>query len=138
MESWQTNELLKEHWTFIETGAERYLADDFISAIQVLYPRIEGIMRKLHLLRRPSERTQQRTMVEALVADKSDYSLLLPHRFREYLLGFYFRAFDQATGDTPLSRHTVAHGASLPEDYDLVKASLGFMICDQMFYYLLD
>ena len=138
MESWRANELLKEHWAFIEKGAERYLADDFISAIQVLYPRIEGVMRKLHLLRRPDERAQQRTMVEALVADKSDYSLLLPHRFREYLLGFYFRAFDQATGDTPLSRHTVAHGASLPEDYDLVKASLGFMIFDQMFYYLLD
>ena len=72
------------------------------------------------------------------MADKSDYSLLLPHRLREYLLGFNFRAFNQATGDLPLSRHTVAHGASLPEDYDLVKASLVFMIFDQMFYYLLD
>lgn len=135
-DSWRRVELLKEHGTFIDKAAEHFLEDDYISSIQVLYPRIEGVLRKLHMLRQPGQRIGQGSMVENLIADQSDYSLLLPHRFREYLLGFYFRAFDQEAGDVPLSRHTVAHGASLPEDYDFVKASLGFMILDQIFYYL--
>lgn len=134
--SWRRLPLLNEHSEFIERAADHYLSGDYLSAIQVLYPRLEGIMRKLHLLQRPGHKPQQKTMVETLVANQSDHSLLLPARFREYLLRFYFRAFDEASGDVPLSRNTVAHGTSLPQDYDFVKASLGFMICDQMFYFL--
>lgn len=135
-EAWQKGNLFADHATFITTALRHYLADDYISSIQVLYPRIEGAMRKLHLLTRPSERTHQRNMVETLVADTDDLSLLLPQRFKAYLMGFYFRAFDEVAGSVPLSRHTVAHGASLPEDYDFVRASLGFMIFDQIFYFL--
>lgn len=138
MKSWKKCGLLEEQSAFIEKAAEHYLADEYISSIQVLYPRIEGVMRRLHLLKKPGKKAKQRTMAETLVADRRDYSLLVPHRFREYVLRFYFRAFNEESGDLPLSRHTVAHGTSLPEDYDFVKASLGFMIFDQMFYYLAD
>lgn len=137
IQSWTTKGIFEDHRAFIEKAAEHYKAGDYLSAIQVLFPRIEGVMRQIHLVKRPGERAGQRSMVETLVSDQSDYSLLLPSRFRDFLLNFYFRAFDQATGVVPLSRHTVAHGASLPEDYDFVRASLGFMILDQMFYYQL-
>ena len=138
MDWWRRNEVLNEHSAFIEKAAEHYHAKDYISSIQVLYPRIEGVMRNLRLIKQPDQGASQSSLVKILVATHADYSLLLPQRFQEYLLGFYFRSFDQATGEVPLSRHTVAHGASLPEDYDFVKASLGFMILDQMFYYLAD
>lgn len=138
LDSWRKKGSLQEQMPFLEKSLEHYLAGDYLSCIQVLFPRIEGVMRKLHLLRCPEERASQSTMVNNLVASKSDYSLLLPARFKDYLLGFYFRSFDVQAGDIPLSRHSVAHGASLPEDYDFLKASLGFMILDQIFYYVGD
>lgn len=134
--SWQRLHFFQDHAAFIDKAVEHHLKGDYLSAIQVLYPRIEGIMRRLHLLTSPGSKPQQKTMAEAVVKNHDDYSLLLPARFREYLIGFYFRAFNETTGDLPLSRNSVAHGTSLPTDYDFVKSSLGFMICDQMFYFL--
>ena len=135
-QSWQRLAFFQDHAAFIDKAVEHHMNSDYLSAIQVLYPRIEGIMRRLHLLTSPGSKPQQRTMADAVVKNHDDYSLLLPNRFREYLIDFYFRAFNEATGDLPLSRNSVAHGTSLPTDYDFVKSSLGFMICDQMFYFL--
>jgi len=135
--SWNTKGAFQSHKAFIDTAVKHYEIGDYLSAIQVLFPRIEGVMREIHLIKQPGQKAGQKSMVEALVSEQSDYSLLLPNRFRDYLLNFYFRAFNQSVGDVPLSRNSVAHGASLPEDYDFVKASLGFMILDQMFYYQL-
>jgi hypothetical protein len=134
--SWQRLALFQDHAAFIDKAVEHHLIGDYLSAIQVLYPRIEGIMRRLQLLNSPNSKPQQKTMAEAVVRNHDVYSLLLPVRFREYLIGFYFRAFNEATGDLPLSRNSVAHGTSLPTDYDFVKSSLGFMIFDQIFYFL--
>jgi hypothetical protein len=64
--------------------------------------------------------------------------VLLPERFRQYLTRVYFREFDERTGFLPLSRHTVSHGISKPEDYDFLAAAIGFMTVDQLFYYLSD
>jgi len=134
--SWQRLSFFQDHKMFVDKAVEHYLRDDYLSSIQVLYPRIEGIMRRLHLLNQPGAKPHQKSMAEEIVKNHDDYSLLLPAQFRKYLLGFYFRAFNEATGDVPLSRNSVAHGTSLPSDYDFVKASLGFMICDQIFYFL--
>ena len=84
--SWKRLAFFEDHAAFIDKAVAHYLGGDYLSSIQVLYPRIEGIMRQLHLLNKPGSKPQQRTMVEALVADHSDYSLLLPARFREYLI----------------------------------------------------
>lgn len=134
--SWQKFVIFQDHAQFIEKAVEHHLKGDYLSSIQVLFPRIEGIMRQLYLLQSPGSKPQQRTMVEAVVKSHDDYSPLLPTRFKEYLINFYFRTFDEATSNLPLSRNTVGHGNSLPADYDLVKSSLGFMICDQLFYFL--
>lgn len=134
--SWQSLAIFQSHTEFIETAVKHHLSGDYLSSIQVLFPRIEGIMRRLHLLQSPGAKPQQRTMAEAVVKNHDDHSLLLPTRFKEYLIGFYFKAFDEAAGELPLSRNTVGHGTSLPQDYDLVKSSLGFFICDQLFYFL--
>lgn len=135
-QSWHLLASFNEHSSFIEKAVEHHLNGDYLSAIQVLYPRIEGIMRRLHLLNSPGSSVQQRTMVEAVVKGHDEYSILFPAQFRKYLNEFYFRAFNESTGDLPLSRNSVAHGTSLPSDYDFVKSSLGFMICDQIFFFL--
>lgn len=48
MENWMEKETFKRHEKIIETGIQRYLENDFISSIHVLYPRIEGLMRYIY------------------------------------------------------------------------------------------
>lgn len=136
LESWKRKHILQDHIPFLESARERLLEDDFITSISTLYPRIEGVMRSLDLIQNPNEGTGQGKMVDNLVNHMDEYSLLLPDRFRQYLKEFYFRSFNYREGDLPLSRHTQGHGLSRAEDYDLVNATLGFLIFDQLFYYL--
>ncbi len=93
-------------------------------------------MRSLALTANPKAETGQGKMVDNLVANREENSLLLPGRFKQYLRKFYFRSFDFAKDELPLSRHTVSHGLSRATDYDLVNATTGFLIFDQLFYYL--
>lgn len=92
-------------------------------------------MRSLHLLK-AGDKPKQQSMVKTLVDQRDPDSLLLPRRFQEYLLGFYFRGFDEVAKNVPLSRHSVAHGTSQAKDYDFIRATLGFLILDQIFFYL--
>ena len=136
LDSWRKKAILQEHVPFLESARERLLNDDFIACISILYPRIEGVMRGLALIANPAADTGQSKMVENLIANREESSLLLPSRFKKYLLKFYFRSFDFAKGELPLSRHTVGHGLSRATDYDLVNATTGFLIFEQLFYYL--
>ncbi|MDA1054947.1 MAG: hypothetical protein O3C40_31375 [Planctomycetota bacterium] len=133
LESWKKKSTLQGHIPFLESALERLIKDDFITSISTLYPRIEGVMRSLALIENLNVGTSQGKMVDNLVNHKNEYSLLLPDRFKQYLKSFYFRSFNFRKGELPLSRHTQGHGLSRAEDYDLVNATLGFLIFDQLF-----
>lgn len=135
LNTWLSHEvIIKPHELFVRKAIEQYTSGDFVSCISVLYPRIEGIMRTLHLAKNtnPSQSAMADTAVERI----PDFSALLPARFRQFLLAYYFRNFNQSAGEVPLSRHTVAHGISDAADYDQEKAAIGFMIIDQLSYCL--
>ncbi len=136
--SWKRSTLFGDHNEFIAAAVERFLEGDYVSCISVLYPRIEGLLRGLHLGIGSTTNASQAALASNLVKNQFQHSLLLPRRFQKYLTDFYFQAFDQTSSDVPLSRHTIGHGVSRAADYDFIRASLGFMILDQMFYYLLD
>jgi hypothetical protein len=138
LESWKADPLFDPHMGFLGHAKDSYLRGDYLGCISVLYPRIEGVLRTLFVQENPSGRPTQGSMVENLVENQYPHSVLLPHRFREYLIKVYFREFDQSAGSVPLSRHSVSHGIAAAQDYDFVKASLGFMTLDQVFYYLSD
>ena len=40
-EKWKRNEIFHDHLSLLDTGLERFIAQDYISAISILYPRIE-------------------------------------------------------------------------------------------------
>lgn len=134
--SWGTHHLLQPHTEFIDNACTAYLAGNFIGAIAVLFPRIEGVLRTLHLIKHPTGSPKQSTMASGLAEQRHAESALLPHRFQQYLMDFYFQAFDEKSGDIPLSRHSVAHGIVRAEDCDREKATLGFLILDQIFYHI--
>jgi hypothetical protein len=138
LEAWKRYDLLNRQMDFLNAAKDRYKADDYLSCISLLYPRIEGVMRLLFADENSGERPNQGTMVTNLVENQHAHSVLLPNRFEEYLKKVYFRGFDVAAGQVPLSRHSHGHGVSASVDYDLVRASVGFMVLDQLFHYLSD
>ena len=135
---WEKHDYFKDRIEFLSRAKERLDAGDFISAISVLYPQIEGVLRSLFTDENPNDHAKQDSMVTNLVENKHSLSALLPERFQDYLLKVYFRDFDVATGEIPLSRHTIAHGISNPKDYDFVTVAVGFMVLDQISHFLTD
>lgn len=135
IEGWFKQPLIKAQEPFIRTAIGHYKVDDHISCVSVLYPRIEGIMRALHMIK-GSGKPKQESMPATTVQSIPEHSALMPLQFRNFLRSYYFNNFDEATGDVALSRNTVGHGVSNPADHNLRTASLGFMIIDQISYYL--
>ena len=70
------------------------------------------------------------------VKNHDNRSLLMPEKFKEYLLTCYFCDFNMETGDCPLARHSIAHGVSDAADYNEIAATLPFFIFDQIFFFL--
>ena len=138
LESWRHYDLLNRQMDFLNAAKDRYKAGDYLSCISLLYPRIEGVMRLLFVEENPGDEASAGTMVTNLVENQYAHSVLLPNRFAEYLQEVYFRRFDVAAGQVSLSRHSLGHGVSVAGDYDLVRASAGFMVLDQLFHYLCD
>jgi hypothetical protein len=138
LESWKRYDLLNRQMDFLNAAKDRYKAGDPLSCISLLYPRIEGVMRLLFEEENPRGNPTQGTIMSNLVENQHAHSVLLPNRFEEYLKKVYFRGFDVAAGEVPLSRHSHGHGVSAASDYDLVRAAVGFMVLDQLFHYLSD
>jgi hypothetical protein len=134
--AWKTNKGMADFGPFIEAALSSHQQSNYISCITTLAPVIEGIMRKLIFAEKNVKKPKQAPMVENLVARRPSRSLLLPERFKAYLTDSFFADFDLATGKLPLSRHSMVHGVSKAEDYDFFRATISFMVLDQMFYYL--
>jgi hypothetical protein len=136
--SWCNLPIVRDHQDFIADAKDSYLNDKYIACVQTLYPRIEGILRHLLHSANHAAHVNQMSMVNGLSGRRENFSTLLPQRFKEYMMTFYFRGFDGRQASGPLSRHTIAHGVSVANDYNFIRASLGFMIIDQIHYYLSD
>lgn len=134
-DSWRKKAEFQDHIPFLETAIERFKANDFVSCVSILFTRIEGILRKYHLLSKSYGERNQHTLASIMVPPEANpYSLLLPHRFAEYLKATYFASFDEAAGKLDLSRNSVGHGVAKSEDFNLKSAIVGLLICNQLFF----
>lgn len=137
-DEFRQSEVLKPHIPFLQTGIERYLVGDYISAISNIWPRIEGIL--IDAYTGGKKRLSQTILadnIKDVVANQSiSPHVFFPERFREYLLSFYFRDFDLQAGQPGVSRHSIGHGVSSSETYTQKYALLGILIVDQLSYYL--
>lgn len=138
MKSWMTKDIFKTHEKIIITGIERYIEKDYISAIHILYPRIEGIMRYVYL--GTIEKSNQNKLVDKLTdiakENNPDSCLFLHDKFNKFLKKFYFNNFDLEKGDLDLSSNTIGHGLAKDEDLNRIKAFQAILILDQMFFYV--
>jgi hypothetical protein len=138
-EKWKRNEIFHDHLSLLDKGLERFLAQDYISAISILYPRIEGVMRTHHMRVNPSvsKQSQENLIISSIKGQGiTPRNLLLPERFDCYLKKIYFASFNP-TNLSVLSRHSVAHGVAPVDLFDLKAATISLLILEQLSFYLL-
>jgi hypothetical protein len=136
--SWAKRKFFSDHSDILSKAIDRFRAADYVSAVAILYPQIEGVMRTYHRFTRPGVSQRQDSLVETVVSsadgDAAPRMLLLPEKFRRYLTDIYFCSFDPADPHG-LSRHTVAHGVAPPDAFSEKAALIGLLILDQLSYY---
>jgi len=138
-ERWCQNRFVATHAGILGTALSRYIEKDYVSSISVLFPRIEGIMRDVLLGLDPTVHPTQGNLVRFVISrgsqDRHAHSMLLPMKFRRFLSDVYFAGFDPR-GGRPLSRHSVAHGVVDEKEFSLKGATIGFLVLEQLCYYL--
>jgi hypothetical protein len=140
LQKWERNPVFAEHMAVLRTGAERYLAGDYISSVSVLFPRIEGLLRSYHVIERLGGPLTQNALMDAAVMTnpnvRHENCLLLPGKFQAYLAKVFFARFDPKDPQE-LTRHTMAHGVTPVANFNKKGATLGLLILSQLAYYLI-
>jgi hypothetical protein len=138
-ENWKTVGHFSDHCNTLGVVVERFLASDYISAVSILYPRIEGVMRSYHVAATPNARQTQTGLVDSSLASVDPvlrpHALLLPEKFRAYMTDVYFANFDPKS-PRGLSRNTVAHGVAPEDEYSEKAVIIGFLILQQLSFYM--
>jgi hypothetical protein len=139
VESWSRKAPYAAHIDLLKHAADEFAEGDFMSAISLVMPRIEGLMRDVHASVAAQEKASPRNLTERLLdgrrAELHEYSWLLPARFIQFLYEWYFANF-QPGQSTKFSRHSVAHGVASMTDFNEKTACVAFLTLDQMFWLL--
>lgn len=136
---WMKNDIFKEHEVIIRNGIERYNSGDYISAINTLTPRAEGLLRHL-FAKKESKKAYfidlREHLKNSIQGEKEKIPTFLPSDFDEYLRVVYFKDFDVANQKLEHSRHSTAHGVTDVNEMTKLNAFKMIMILDQIFYYI--
>jgi hypothetical protein len=136
---WKNNKLAENQRSSLELAVKHYKQGDFASACSVIYPQIEGLMRSFFSAQGLSGKRSQSALVDSTIKLHAEsthgFSLLLPERFKTFLTDYFFSDFDP---DKPegVSRNTIGHGVAKFEELDKVAALRGFLLVDQIIYYM--
>lgn len=137
IKSWSTKDPFSNHIRFFEEALDSYMNGKYIASISTLYPRIEGILRNEFIDSTSPNIPKLISELKKVVSQKvEDFSLFRYHQFLKYLSESFFKDFDHKSGEVDLARHSSAHGVSEADDHTQSKALIGFLIADQLFYYL--
>ena len=133
--------ILANHRQSIGHAVDRFACDDYISTINIVVPRIEGILRDLYVRQGGTNNPKQRVIVSSLhSATRSAYqagSPIIPDKFAEYLERVFFQPFDHNSPNASsiVSRHTVAHGVVAERFLNRKNALLAIMTLTQITSY---
>lgn len=134
---WKARPVFADHAECLARAVERYKSADYISASHILAPRIEGLLRSLHIGKGGKPKSPQ--LLDGLMHKVRDSvkgpSAFLPEAFRDYLRTFLYAGFDLETGHVDFSRNSIAHGVTLADQFDRVRALQLFLIVDQIAFF---
>jgi len=110
----------------LKTGLRHFVAGDAFSGASVLYPAVEGILRRHYASRNSQNYPRQARLIQeakrAGQTGRHSYCLLLIERFDAYLRQVIFADFDWKN-PTGVSRHTIGHGVIEPDQCDEVSVA---------------
>lgn len=144
-EKWWKNQFFFEKKALIEAGVNAYLQntqEGFINCIKNLSTEIEGLLRLVYFDETNKGNNVKSNELISHIINKaksksgSDFSLLFPIHFLEYLQNEIFANFDFATGNIELSRHSSSHGAVAAAKYTKERALQFILILDQIYFYI--
>lgn len=139
LERWAKKPLFAPHMDLLRHAAEEFREGDVVSSTAIIYPRIEGVLRGLHATLPVQERASAANLTARLLERSRDdthpYSWLLPDMFAKYLEDAYFANFEPGK-PAKLSRHSIGHGVAAATDFNQKAASIGFLVVDQLFWFL--
>jgi len=141
-ESWLASTQISDFIKFFDIALERHSADDYVSSISIIIPKIEGVLRTDFVACNPTKQGRnQKALIEHIVEpSKNQYlwlSSFLPEHFQSYITECFFKDFAHSTLDNDISRHSISHGASASEQYDRKSSLISLLIFVQVIEYAL-
>lgn len=138
---WKNDEGLVLFIDFLERAIERHNAQDFLSSVSIIYPKIEGLIRQEFIKDNPDKEGRRQNILVDHITEKTHGALsllttYLPDRFKKYLEGYYFKDFVASSQENQVSRHSVAHGASSIKQYGKKESLLGLLVFSQITQYI--
>lgn len=142
---WWNRHVFSEKKTILMAGVNAFLRGDAegnITSIKTLLPEIEGIIRIQYFSETAKSKNVEINDLLRFIADRgktkfgSDYSLLFPLPFFNYLSKVVFAGFNLRKGNIRLTRHSSSHGVVKANDYTKVKALQMILILDQLSFYI--
>jgi hypothetical protein len=138
---WIESEEINAYAQFLQIALDRHKNDDYVSSASILYPQIEGLIRKNLIKANPTAQgRKQGVLVEHLTESTlkklTSLTTFFPEKFKDYLEENYFKDFTPSNLDNDISRHSVAHAASSVDKYDKKASLLGLLIFCQIAEYL--
>jgi len=137
-DSWMKNKVFSKHKSLFDEGIDAYLEGKYISAIHILYPRIEGIMRFLYRGNKkfPTSHDILEELVNRTKEENVWLSFQFPDDFKDYIESFYFKGFDVKENRINLSRHSLGHGTTNENEFTRIRAIQAILILDQISWYV--
>ncbi len=137
-DSWMKNGVFSSHKSLFDEGIEAYLGGRYISAIHILYPRIEGIMRFLYRGNKkfPTSDDIIKELVNRTKEKNVWLSFQFPDDFRDFIKSSYFKGFDIKENRLNLSRHSLGHGTTSEDEFTRIRAFQAILILDQISWYV--
>jgi hypothetical protein len=131
---WSSNKLVEDDFPLLLRGLSALEADDFITAVSVLTPRTEGILRRISASqgRFVGKQSALAAIPHELAAENSSpLSRLVPGRFSRFLEEAYFAGFDRENNPKS-SRNAVGHGVLRAQDFDAKAALVAVLTLDHL------
>ncbi len=130
--------VFRPHAAVIKAAAERFVANDSLSAAHLLYPRIEGVLTSYHLRKlqtRPKQDRIIKTAMDGGMVGRHSYCLVLIEQLHLYLQRVIFADFD-FHGPSGVSRHTIGHGVVDTNQCDERSVAIAFLSLHHLYYCL--
>jgi hypothetical protein len=134
------NEALRKHLNLVSKALTHHINGDYDSAIHMLYPRLEALLREDFISKNPGMQGRKQQALAShigtnITGRSHQLSRYFPEKFSEYILKSYFKDFDPDVDSNFVSRNSLSHGSVGDSALTLSSSIVGFLILDQIHRY---